>query len=102
MGDLESVLAVRSPFIPETYYSVANDDGDFLEDFAMLEASYALVRLIQRYPYCEVPEGDSGAGVGDEEQLLTLTMSSGEGCWVRMRSKRNADQEIFSAMANIV
>ena len=65
---------------------VALTDYNFLEDFALLEAAYVLVRLIQRFPYFNVPNGDSGSAIGDEKQIYTILMSSGEGCWVTMKS----------------
>lgn len=56
-----------------------------LEEFALLEASYAIIRLLQTFselvydPAREMPE------VGQERQDVTLVLSSGEGCWIRAR-----------------
>ena len=82
MEDPESVLAVTFPFPLQCLLRLTRT----LEDFALLEASYAIVRLIQKYPYLEVPDGDSGAAIGDEKQALALVMTSGEGCWMTMKS----------------
>ena len=53
------------------------------QDFAILEASYTVARLVQRFPYVEVPEDDSLAETGKEKQRLTLVVSCGEGCRLR-------------------
>lgn len=55
------------------------------QDFALLEAGYTIARLVQRFPYISVPEGDVDVEVGKEKQVLTLVVSSGEGCRVSMR-----------------
>jgi hypothetical protein len=56
-----------------------------LEEFALLEASYAIIRLLQTFcelvydPAREMPE------VGQECQDVTLVLSSRDGCWIRAR-----------------
>lgn len=55
------------------------------QDFALLEAGYTVARLVQRFPYIRVPEGDEVVQVGMEKQVLTLVVSSGEGCRVHLR-----------------
>jgi cytochrome P450 len=57
------------------------------QDFALLEAGYTIARLVQRFPYISVPEGDVDVEIGKEKQVLTLVVSSGEGCRVSMREK---------------
>ncbi|KAL4874839.1 cytochrome P450 [Aspergillus karnatakaensis] len=56
------------------------------QEFALLEAGYTIVRLLQTF---EVSEPVEWAGmekrVGEERQDLTLVVSCGEGCVVRMR-----------------
>lgn len=54
------------------------------EEFAMLEASYAIVRIIQIFPNTRVPANEPDVEVGKEKQVLTLVVASGEGCWVEM------------------
>lgn len=65
------------------------------QDFAFLEASYAIVRLLQSFPKiapCE-PDGtdiplsnsvnDGEELPGSERQLLTLVLSCADGCWIK-------------------
>ncbi|KAM0721366.1 hypothetical protein Q7P37_002290 [Cladosporium fusiforme] len=52
-------------------------------DFALLEATYTVARIIQRFPYITLPEGET-IGIGEEKQLLTLILSSAEGCKLRL------------------
>jgi cytochrome P450 len=56
------------------------------QDFALLEAGYTVTRLVQRFPYITVPEGDAAVEIGKEKQVLTLVVASGDGCRVHMRS----------------
>lgn len=55
------------------------------QDFALLEAAYTVARLVQKFPYISVPEGDLDVEVGKEKQILTLVVSCGDGCRVSMR-----------------
>jgi cytochrome P450 len=58
------------------------------QDFALLEAGYAVVRLIQCFGRIEMVEGPEQEGhdaVGKERQTLTLVVASAEGCWVQMK-----------------
>jgi len=55
-----------------------------LEDFALLEASYAIVRIIQTFPRIDLPEDEPRSDVGKEKQTLTLVIASAEGCRVRL------------------
>lgn len=54
------------------------------QDFAILEASYTVARLVQRFPYFEVPAGDEIMKPGKERQTLTLVVASAEGCRLLM------------------
>lgn len=54
------------------------------QEFALLEAGYTVVRILQVFESIEMAGGDWSV-VGQEEQVLTLVVSSGEGCWVRMK-----------------
>ena len=59
------------------------------QDFAVMEASYAVVRILQCFPKLEVSEEERGVGVvgvGEEKQSLTLVVSSAEGCKVELRT----------------
>ena len=56
------------------------------EDFALMEVSYTLVRLLQTFPTICLPKGERVEAVGRERQRLTLVLSSAEGCRVEVRS----------------
>ena len=56
------------------------------QQFAELEAAYTVVRLIQMFETIEMTEDKQfNMPVGEEKQVLTLVVSSGDGCWVRMK-----------------
>ena len=55
------------------------------QEFALLEAGYTVARLVQRFPFIDVPAGDPNVGVGEEKQVLTLVVASGDGCRVQMQ-----------------
>ncbi|KAJ5683338.1 hypothetical protein N7462_006503 [Penicillium macrosclerotiorum] len=54
------------------------------QDFALLEAGFTIVRLLQTFEIIDMTE-KFNVPVGEEKQVLTLVVSSGDGCWVRMR-----------------
>jgi cytochrome P450 len=56
------------------------------QDFALLEAGYTVVRIIQQFPHVTVPKNDAVVETGMEKQMLTLVVASGEGCRVQLRS----------------
>ncbi|PWY82418.1 cytochrome P450 [Aspergillus eucalypticola CBS 122712] len=57
------------------------------QEFALLEVGYTFVRLLQTFEAIEQAEGyRMEKRVGEERQVLTLVISCGEGCVVRMRS----------------
>lgn len=58
------------------------------EDFALMEVSYTLVRLLQIFSDIKLPEGESIEPVGLERQRLTLVMSSADGCRVYVKKAR--------------
>lgn len=59
------------------------------QEFALLEAKYTLIRLLQTYQVIEPVEGKfsnlNDVQVGNEKQVLTLVVSCGEGCWVKVK-----------------
>lgn len=56
-------------------------------DFAMVEAAFVVVKMLQRYSVIEIAEGEKIEVVGTEKQLLTLTLQvGGEG--VRLKVSR--------------
>lgn len=52
------------------------------EDFALMEVSFTVVRLLQTYRGISLPEGDVDEAIGTERQRLTLVLSSADGCRV--------------------
>jgi hypothetical protein len=61
---------------------VANDST---EDFALMEASYGLVRLLQEFPNLRIAPDVAQTTPGLEKQNLTIVLSSAEGCKVLLR-----------------
>jgi hypothetical protein len=56
----------------------------FLVDFAITEAGYTIVRLLQRFPSIKLPAGEKVELVGVEKQHMTLVISIKEGCNVEI------------------
>jgi cytochrome P450 len=54
------------------------------EDFAVLQTSYTVVRLLRNYAVIQLPKGEVVEPVGTERQLLTLVLSSADGCRVSL------------------
>lgn len=54
------------------------------QDFALLEVSYTLCRLIQTFPRIDVPASEPHVDVGQERQTLTLVVASADGCRLSM------------------
>jgi cytochrome P450 len=53
------------------------------EDFALMEVSYTVVRLLQAIPSITLPEEAMVERMGTERQRLTLVLSCADGCRVR-------------------
>lgn len=53
------------------------------EDFALMEVSYTVVRLLHTFPSITLPDDETNDPVGMERQRLTLVLSCAEGCKVR-------------------
>ena len=60
-----------------------------LADFALTQAAYVVVRLLQRFPALKLPEGEKVELVGTEKQRATLVLSIKEGCRVEVGSSGN-------------
>ena len=54
------------------------------QDFALMEVSYTLVRLLQEFGTIRLPQGAKNEPVGTETQRLTLVLSSADGCKVEL------------------
>jgi hypothetical protein len=50
-----------------------------------MEASYAIVRIIQTFPNLRLPPGHLREPTGQEKQALTIVVASAEGCKVLLR-----------------
>ena len=57
------------------------------EDFALMEVSYTIVRLLQASSLIVLPEGEKIEPVGTERQRLTLVLSSADGCRVQIERR---------------
>ncbi|KAM7188502.1 cytochrome P450 52A13 [Naviculisporaceae sp. PSN 640] len=59
------------------------------EDFALMEISYTIVRLLQAFPVIELPEGEPNEPIGTERHKLTLVLSCADGCRVYVKPRKN-------------
>ena len=55
------------------------------QDFALMEVSYAIIRLLQETLDIFLPLGEKVEKTGTERQKLTLVLSSADGCRVHVR-----------------
>ncbi len=55
------------------------------EDFALMEASYGVVKIIQTFPNLRLPPEMETEATGEERQNLTIVVSSADGCKVLLR-----------------
>ncbi|MCJ1332067.1 hypothetical protein MMC10_008759 [Thelotrema lepadinum] len=53
-------------------------------DFALTEAAYTVLQIIQKFPEIKLPEGAPTELVGLEKQSMTLVLSITEGCKVEL------------------
>ena len=63
------------------------DRHSSLVDFALTEAAYTVVRLLQQFPVLRLPAGSKVELTGVEKQNVTLVLSSTEGCMVDIASR---------------
>jgi cytochrome P450 len=54
------------------------------EDFALMQISYTVIRLLQAISALNMPEGEKWEPIGTERQRLTLVLSSANGCKVEI------------------
>ena len=54
------------------------------QDFALMEVSYTIVRILQEFEMIRLPQGEKNEPVGTERQRLTLVLSSADGCRVEL------------------
>jgi cytochrome P450 len=55
------------------------------KDFALTEASYGIVRILQAFPNLRLPPDVEKEPTGQEKQSLTIVVSSAQGCKVLLR-----------------
>ena len=65
--------------------TASKTDYASLVDFALTEAAYTIVRILQRYPTIKLPEGETVELTGVEKQTVTLVLQIKEGCKVELR-----------------
>ena len=53
-----------------------------VEEFALTEASYGIVRVLQAFPNIRLPPQEPQEPTGQEKQSLTIVVSSAKGCKV--------------------
>ena len=54
------------------------------EEFALLEAAYAVARIIQKFPQLNLPDDEVVVKTGMEEQTVTLVLYCPDGCRVNI------------------
>ncbi|KAK5995964.1 Cytochrome P450 [Cladobotryum mycophilum] len=62
------------------------------EDFALMEVSYTIVKLLQTFSVIGMPQGEHVEPVGTERQTLTLVLSSADGCRVEIGDHASVDE----------
>lgn len=55
-------------------------------DFALTEAAYTTVRLLQEFPDIAKPESEPFPKLGQEAQSTTVTLTPAKGCKVEINS----------------
>ena len=55
-------------------------------DFALTEASYAIVRILQRFPSLKLSNEEQVHLVGQEKQTVTIVLRPTDGCKVDLGS----------------
>lgn len=55
------------------------------QEFALIEASYTVARIIQVFPWMELSAEETMVRVGQERQTLTLVVASADGCVVQLK-----------------
>lgn len=53
-------------------------------DFALTEAAYTIVRLLQEFPCIKLPESEVVQLPGAEKQVMTVVLAIGQGCRVSL------------------
>jgi hypothetical protein len=57
-----------------------------IEEFALLEVSYVIVRLLQSFKEFDYSSAQQIVDLGKEKQDVTLVLASADGCRIRVHS----------------
>ena len=57
------------------------------QDFALIEVSYTVARLLQGFRTIRLPDGETDEPGGTERQRLTLVRGSADGCGVELEKR---------------
>ena len=77
-------LGSKLPFVVRSSVRKIPTD-DILEDFALMEASCLIVRILQGFPDIRLPPGHKVVPTGQEKQEMTVFLRSADGCKVVVR-----------------
>ena len=61
------------------------------QDFALMEVSYTIVRLLQAFSKIRLPSGEKNESVGTRRQRLALVLSSADECRVELVERIKLD-----------
>lgn len=76
MADLDFALAVSAPILIVIFAST----DEPIEDFALMEASCAIAKILQTFPNIRLPDNCPTEPTGQEKQSLGVLVTSAEGC----------------------
>ena len=79
-GDLENIRFAYFPFGGGPRQCLG-------EDFALMEVSYTIIRILQAFSEIVLPAEEPNEPVGSERQRLTLVLLCDEGCKVELRKE---------------
>ena len=68
-----------------TQHGTLSDLSGVLVDFALTEAAYAIVQILQRYPTIKLPKGETVEITGSEKQTVALVLQIKDGCKVELQ-----------------
>lgn len=79
--EAQDFVSVVSSFLESIVPAFINTDQSE-EDFALMEASCAIIRLLQKFPQIRLPTEHPMVMTGQEKQELTVFLKSADGCKV--------------------
>ena len=90
-GRPRTCLGSKSNSSSEAEDNIANTCHE--EDFALMEASCAITRILQTFPDMKLAPDLPTVPTGQERQNLTITVSIAEGCKVLLKYSRSSDRK---------